>query len=139
MKTVSSVLSFGASLPTKSGNPPPLFINACWCVMAGLGFLCAAFRAMSADCVPPPAGLVSWWRMENNGSDDTLLNPGVVIGNPGFVPGEVGLAMNSPGARAGVIVSNGASLNFGPGADFSIEAWVAGCREHDLRNHGHCG
>ena len=124
MKTVSSVLSFGASRPTKSGNPPPLFINACWCVMAGLAFLCAAFRAMSADCVPPPAGLVCWWRMENNGSDDTLLNPGVVIGNPGFVPGEVGLAMNSPGARAGVIVSNGASLNFGPGADFSIEAWV---------------
>ena len=75
-------------------------------------------------CVSPPAGLVGWWRLENNGGDDTLLNPGVVVGNPGFVPGEVGLAMNSPGARAGVVVSNSASLNFGPGADFCIEAWI---------------
>ncbi|MGO8927272.1 MAG: hypothetical protein ACLQU3_10325, partial [Limisphaerales bacterium] len=94
MKIVSSVLLFGASRASKSVNSPRLFINFWWFAMAGLAVLPATFRAWSADCVPPPEGLVSWWPGEGNANDIVGTNNGTLSGGVTFTNGEVGLAFN---------------------------------------------
>src|SRR6185503_2524995 len=76
------------------------------------------------NCVPAPAGLISWWPLEGNANDVADGNPGTVTGSAAFVAGEVGLGLNCTGVPQGVTVSNSPSLNFGPGVDFSIECWV---------------
>jgi hypothetical protein len=39
-------------------------------VLGALGFLLfSALASSAATCVPPPSGLVGWWRAENSGAD----------------------------------------------------------------------
>ena len=77
-----------------------------------------------ADCIPPPAGLISWWRGEGNGNDTTAGNHASLLGGVAFAPGEVGQGFSFDGLDDRVIVPNSPSLNFGPGTPFSIEAWI---------------
>src|SRR5262245_35501830 len=76
---------------------------------------------LSAACVNPPQGLVSWWPGEGNGNDIVGSNPGTA--NVGFSPGEVGLAFNFAGTGAVVVAASG-SLDVGTGNGFSIECWI---------------
>src|ERR1035437_6588072 len=100
MKIVSSVLSLGPSRPAKSVKPPLLFIRAWWWVMAGLIFLPVTFRALAADCVPSPSGLVAWWPGEGNAHDITGTNNGVLEGGVAFAAGEVGQAFSFNGVSS---------------------------------------
>ncbi|MHB8519340.1 MAG: LamG-like jellyroll fold domain-containing protein [Limisphaerales bacterium] len=75
-------------------------------------------------CVLPPAGLIGWWPGDGNADDIIGGHNGTLLTNTTFVAGEVGQAFHLDGFSAGVVVSNTASLNFGPDADFSIEAWI---------------
>ena len=50
-------------------------------------------------------------------------NNGTLQNSPAFVTGKVGQAMSVNGTN-GVSVPTSSSLNFGPGADFSIDAWI---------------
>ena len=43
-------------------------------------------------CVPPPAGMVSWWRGETNALDQVGGNNGVLVNGVGFEAGVVGQA-----------------------------------------------
>ena len=74
-------------------------------------------------CAPPPAGMVSWWSLENNADDIYGTNNGTLQNSPPFVAGEVGQAMSVNGTN-GISVPTSPSLNFGAGADFSIDAWI---------------
>ncbi len=38
-----------------------------------------------AECVAPPAGLVSWWRGETNALDHAGTNHGTLAGNTNYV------------------------------------------------------
>ena len=67
--------------------------------------------------------MISWWPVENNANDIWGPNNGTLQGSPAFVAGEVGQAMSVDGTN-GISVPDNASLNFGPGADFSIDAWI---------------
>ena len=74
-------------------------------------------------CAPIPVGMVSWWPLEGNATDVYGPNNGTPQGAPGFVPGKVGQAMSVNGAN-GISVPDNSSLNFGAGADFSVDAWI---------------
>ena len=73
-------------------------------------------------CVPPPAGLVGWWRAESNAWDQVGLNHGTLTNGTGFGAGEVGQAFNLNGTSKYVNVPNSASLN--PTNSISVEAWI---------------
>ncbi|HEY5912406.1 MAG TPA: LamG-like jellyroll fold domain-containing protein, partial [Verrucomicrobiae bacterium] len=72
--------------------------------------------------VVAPPGLIAWWRGEGNAEDSAGAFPGTVWGGMGYAAGEVGQGFNLDGADDWVSASSG--LNFGSGADFSIEAWI---------------
>src|SRR5438309_5838654 len=78
-------------------------------------------RSGLAQCVPPPAGLVSWWRGEGDALDQLGNNPGILVGNTSFGAGQVGRGFVFDGSGDGVQVGNPPSLQL---QDFTIEAWV---------------
>jgi N-acetylneuraminic acid mutarotase len=49
---------------------------------------------LSATCVQPPSGLVSWWQAEGDSSDAMGNNPGALVNGTSFAPGMVGLAFS---------------------------------------------
>ena len=78
-----------------------------------------------SGCIPAPAGLISWWPGDGNANDIQDDNDGTLLGGAGFAPGQLELAFDFDGvATSGVTVPNAPSLNFGTGADFSIDAWI---------------
>jgi hypothetical protein len=88
-------------------------------------------------CVPPSAGLVSWWRAEGDATDFAGVNNGTLNPATSFAPGKVGQAFSFNGPGSGVELGVPANLQI---QDFSIEAWVkrgsstkAGW---DVYNHG---
>ncbi len=83
------------------------------------------------DCAPPPADMVSWWRMDEQSGNvayDYLGNHHAVqqpIGTPvQSIQGKVGdaLSFSSPGGLS-LKVSDHSDFNFGNN-DFSIDAWI---------------
>jgi hypothetical protein len=98
-------------------------------IIAILALACAVSimpRRLSAACVNPPQGLVSWWPGEGNANDIVESNSGTA--SVGFSPGEVGQAFNFAGTGAVVVAASG-SLDVGTGSGFSIECWI---RPNDL-------
>ncbi|MBI3850912.1 MAG: tandem-95 repeat protein [Verrucomicrobia bacterium] len=75
-------------------------------------------------CITPPPGLVGWWPAEGNGAELVGSNTAVLLNGATFTNGVVGEAFFFDGVDDRVIVSNAAALNFGPGQNFSIEAWI---------------
>jgi hypothetical protein len=78
-------------------------------------------QSPSNNCVPAPAGLVSWWRVEGNALDAADGNNGAVVTNASFVPGLVGQALLLHGGIGGILVGNPANLQL---QNFTIETWV---------------
>ncbi len=75
-------------------------------------------------CVPAPAGLVSWWRAEENANDAADGNNGTIAGTGtvAYGPGVVGQAFVFDGIhRDRVNVGNPTNLRL---EDFTLEAWV---------------
>jgi hypothetical protein len=79
--------------------------------LAALFTLCAPRTASGANCVPPPSGLVSWWRAEGDALDVIGGNNGV-LDHTGFAPGLVGQAFAFNGVSAAVLVGDAPNLNF---------------------------
>jgi Concanavalin A-like lectin/glucanases superfamily len=75
-------------------------------------------------CVPPPSGLVSWWRAEGNANDAAGTNNGTLQGGVTFAPGEVGQAFALNGTNAYIKVPASSSLNVGAGSGLTFEAWI---------------
>ena len=86
------------------------------------GFSPSASAQSSPDCIPPPTGLVSWWRAEGNAGDSEGRNHGVLRGTVGFAPGLVGKAFVFN--YGWVEVADTTELNFGDGAPMTIELWA---------------
>ena len=84
-----------------------------------------AGHATAQDCVEPPAGLVGWWPGDGDALDIQSGNDGMLTGGAGFGPGMVAQAFLLDGAiGSGVEVPDADSLDFGAGADLSIDAWI---------------
>jgi hypothetical protein len=78
-----------------------------------------------ASCVPPPAGLMGWWRGEGDASDSAGGNTGSVTGVVSYLPGEVGEAFAFNGS-GGISApgSPGSSLDIATGSGITIECWL---------------
>jgi|GEM_PF-2510922 len=76
-------------------------------------------------CAAPPSGLVSWFPGDGNTTDVIGTNNGTAVGGLTFsLAGEVDQAFRMNGVDSGVTAPNSPSLNFGPNANFSIDAWI---------------
>ena len=71
------------------------------------------------NCVTPAAGLVSWYRAQNNADDTLGTNNGTTNGN-GFTPGKVGQGFSIT-SGTGITVADNASLNQ---QNFTIDSWI---------------
>ena len=94
--------------------------------LAVLAALPIAFTPVSGGtCMPPPAGLVGWWKGEGNITDGVNGDNGTVVsGAVTYAPAEVGQGFNFDGGANRITVPDAPQLNFGANQDFSIEAWI---------------
>ncbi|MDQ4120736.1 MAG: carboxypeptidase regulatory-like domain-containing protein [Acidobacteriota bacterium] len=76
-------------------------------------------KVQAQTCAPAPAGLVSWYRAENNALDVTSMHNGVLRGGTAFASGMVGQAFNFDGVDDDVDLGN-----WNAGTQWSLEAWV---------------
>jgi len=81
----------------------------------------ASVTISAGYCVPPPSGLVSWWRGEGNAYDLVGGNTGIPSNGVSYVSGEVGQAFNFDADHAMVVIGNPTNLQL---QDFTIESWV---------------
>ncbi len=96
-----------------------------WAVTAGAMLAVPIAGPASGQCIPPPAGLISWWPADGNANDIQDGNDGTLVGGAGFAAGEIGSAFVFGGVSAdGVVVPDAPSLDFGTGDDLSIDAWI---------------
>jgi len=109
-----------------SAESPPHF-----CLQSGLrglSWLCIllalAFPVVSAaaDCVPAPAGLVSWWPGDGDARDIAGTNNGSLQGGAtASSPGLDGSAFSFDGTNGFVQIPDSASLRL---TNLTVEAWV---------------
>jgi len=74
-------------------------------------------------CIPPAAGLVSWWRGESNAVDSVSGNNGVFSG-AAYGRGEVGATFSFGSNGNSVRVPASASLDVGNASGLTIEGWI---------------
>lgn len=110
----SSVLALERVQVTNSGPYSVIVSNAGGVVTSSNAIL--TVRPLP-NCVPPPAGLVSWWRAEGDSTDNWGTNNGTSFGTT-FAPGNVGQAFKVPRISA----SDALSLRATNG--LTLEAWV---------------
>lgn len=95
----------------------------------GLVMAAAAILGLSqpqtaqADCTPPAADLVAWWRGENNAQDTSGAHHGTPQGGAGFTPAKVGSGFSFDGLDDYLSVPDSTAWDFGSG-DFTIEFWT---------------
>lgn len=69
-------------------------------------------------------GLVALWSGEGDGKDSVGGHDAQISGGVSYTPAKIGSGFYFNGQPNSVIVSSTAGLNFGPGQDFSITAWI---------------
>lgn len=80
-------------------------------------------RVAQAQCVPKPAGIVAWWKAENNAVDSIGGANGTLFNGASYAAGEVGQAFTFDGVDDRISVPDVAALHFS--GSFSIETWVS--------------
>jgi hypothetical protein len=81
--------------------------------------------ASSNDCVPPPAGIISWWKGDDNTLDSAGTNDGVNQ-NVTYTNGVVGQAFAFDGDDSGssyIKIPASPSLDVGQSNGFTLEFW----------------
>ena len=84
------------------------------------GTLVNAAGCPDGQCMPPPTNMVSWWPGDGTPDDIQGSNHGVLIGNLGFAPGQVGQAFSFDGVDDYVELP----ASFPNVVDFTFSAWV---------------
>jgi hypothetical protein len=78
------------------------------------------------NCVLAPPDLVGFWNGEGATLDLFTGSAGTILANTMFTDGKTGKGFGLSGNQSGVVVPDSDLLNFGPGQNFSIEAWIKG-------------
>jgi hypothetical protein len=84
----------------------------------------ATLTVTPQECVPPPAGLVSWWPANDNASDLIGTNNATLQGAVTYAPGEVGDAFLFTTTNDAVLIPASSSLNVGASNGLTIELWI---------------
>ncbi len=122
MKLVRGILPLTHSTLARSRNLPSLVLGAFSLAAVALLCLLPAYQASSADCAPPPSGIISWWQAEGNARDLAGTNNGVLVSGATFAPGKVGQAFSFDGVRSHVQVPDNPNLRFTDA--MTMEAWL---------------
>jgi hypothetical protein len=77
----------------------------------------------AAQCIQPPAGLISWWPGDGNARDIADSNQGVLQGGAKFAAGKVAQAFFLDGKDDFVTAGNAPNLHVSKN-DFTVDAWV---------------
>ena len=72
---------------------------------------------------PAPAGMIAWWRGQDDALDATGTNHGTLRGNAAYAAGKVGQGFTFDGSGDYVETPSVPALNFGTG-DFTVEFWA---------------
>jgi N-acetylneuraminic acid mutarotase len=86
----------------------------------------------SGGCIPPPAGLVSWWAGDKTAEDVQGTNPGVLLNGTSFRPGKVGSGFALDGVNDWVTIPNSNSLSE---TRITLDAWVYPTGNVGLNRH----
>ena len=124
--------ALGGSVHASNGSAPRAR-RILFFVWAGLALGTAPLpTAAHAACVPPPSGLVSWYRAENDTIDAVSANNGTFQGTASYAAGEVDQAFNFDGTND-VLVG---TLSLG--SSFTVDLWLyptaAGLYRHVVGN-----
>ena len=92
-------------------------------LLAPVSFVKAEDEPQATDCIPPPAGILSWWSGDGHPFDLVGDNDGTLLHGAAYTAGKVGLGFSFDGVDDYVSVPNSSSL-WALGDHFSIEAWV---------------
>ncbi|HEX2609972.1 MAG TPA: LamG domain-containing protein, partial [Gemmatimonadales bacterium] len=82
-------------------------------------------ESTAQSCAMPPDGLVAWYTGDVDGTDRRDGPTGALINSASIVQGEVGNAFQFDGQSSGVRIPSNGAVDFAPGKDFTIEAWVS--------------
>lgn len=83
-------------------------------------------------CVPPPAGLLSWWSGDKTADDIQGTNPGVLLNGASFTRGMVGPGFLFDGIDDLVSIPNSSSLSQ---TRITLDAWVYPTGNQGLNRH----
>jgi hypothetical protein len=112
----------GDALPAVDLTPCPFDVSSDPSNCRLVGRVCASGTCTNGTCcVPPPPGLLGWWRGQQNASDQTHARDGVVEGNVSYAPGKVGSAFAFD--RSGTVRASAVGLPLGA-SDRTLAAWV---------------
>jgi hypothetical protein len=76
----------------------------------------------AATCYPAPAGMVAWYKANNNPLD-IFGDDGTEQGGAGYTSGKVGQAFSFNGSTSYVAIPDSPNWDFGTG-DFSVDGWI---------------
>jgi autotransporter-associated beta strand protein len=120
------LILFGGGVYTRTGHifhQAMKALSTCFKVVLVISASFALTTIAQPACVPPPAGLVSWWQGESNAVDSVGINSGALVGAVSFAPGWVGQAFSFGGAGY-ISIPASSNLNFSGHMPMSVETWV---------------
>ncbi|HXJ58383.1 MAG TPA: LamG-like jellyroll fold domain-containing protein, partial [Verrucomicrobiae bacterium] len=86
--------------------------------------LAVAVSARAQDCVTPADGLVSWWQLEGDGTDQTGTAQLGFSGGPTFAAAKVGQGLLLDGFDDFGRAPASADLDIGSGSGLTVETWI---------------
>ncbi len=106
-----------SGIPSAAGN----YSFAARAMDAAGKFTDQVFTIPVLQPLAPPAGLVAWWRAENNAQDSAGTNHGTLVNGAGFASGEVEQAFAFSGVNQYVEIPDAPAMR---PASITLEAWV---------------
>ena len=103
---------------TNAGNYSVRITNAFGTKLSAVALLTVSSPGV---CAAPPAGIVGWWKGDNNLVDVVGTNNGTFLGNAALNPAQVSLGFALDGSGDGINLGTAANLRF---QDFTIETWI---------------
>src|SRR5207247_4654168 len=89
---------------------------------AGAAGKCSQTLPPPTNCVPAPAGLVSWWPAEDSAEDAAGANAGQLLFGASFAAGRVGRAFSFDGVRSRVSVPDSEAFKLTD--SLTCEGWI---------------
>jgi hypothetical protein len=93
-------------------------------LLVGTNVCGPSLGTISAACIPPASGLVSWWPGDGTAADIQDGNNGAVQSGATYAPGLVGQAFSFNGSGQYIQVPDAANLEFGTNSPITICLWA---------------